>query len=272
MSESEKRIVALVEDVFFQEPIKTAGRALGYHVAFVQAAPADGDIVAYLVGQQPVLILVDLNEKAVDWRIWVSAAKRSPATRRIPIIAFGPHTQKDLFDQARKAGCDLVVSNGVFKSDIAGLIRTHARDDEEERATLVRQAAEPPSDLLLKGIHEFNAGEYFEQHETLEQAWRAEPGPIRQLYQGILQIGIAYYQIQRHNYTGALKMFQRAWQYLNVLPDISQGVDVKQLRTDARAAQAELARLGPERIASFNPVLFKPVQLANSDKRLETGN
>jgi predicted metal-dependent hydrolase len=81
------------------------------------------------------------------------------------------------------------------------------------------------------------------------------------MYQGVLQIGVAYYQIQRQNYTGALRMFQRAWQYLDALPDICQGVNIAQFRADAHAAQAELERLGPQRIANFSLVFFKPIQV-----------
>jgi predicted metal-dependent hydrolase len=136
--------------------------------------------------------------------------------------------------------------------------------ENEVKDELIRQSALPPPDLLIKGIHEFNAGAYFEQHETLETAWRNEPGPIRHLYQGILQIGVAYYQIQRHNYLGAHKMFQRAWQYLDPLPTVSQGVDIAQFRADTRAAQAELERLGPQRIADYNPVFFKPIRMAHA--------
>ena len=73
---------------------------------------------------------------------------------------------------------------------------------------------------------QFNAGEYFEQHVSFEHAWRAEPGPVRQLYQGLLLIGVAFLQIQRRNEAGARKTFQRARQYLVALPDVCQGVDV----------------------------------------------
>ena len=38
----------------------------------------------------------------------------------------------------------------------------------------------PPG--LLRGIEQFNQREYFACHETLELIWRAEPGPIRTLY------------------------------------------------------------------------------------------
>ncbi len=135
--------------------------------------------------------------------------------------------------------------------------------DMEQNDELARQSQLPPSEILLKGIHEFNAGAYFEQHETLETAWRAEHGPVRNLYQGILQIGVAYYQIQRSNFTGAMKMFECAAQYLDMLPPICQGVNVAELRANAARARAELERLGPGRIGDFNQVLFRPIQVIN---------
>uniref|UniRef100_UPI00404B9CDF DUF309 domain-containing protein n=1 Tax=Candidatus Roseilinea sp. TaxID=2838777 RepID=UPI00404B9CDF len=249
-------IVALVDDVFFQAPIESAARMAGFDVMF--ATPTE-DVVAYLVMRQPKLLLIDLNVRALDWRRWLLEAKTSPAARRIPVLAFGSHKDAELLTHARQLGCDAVVSNGAFKADIVGHLRRHIRQDD--RAELLSQCDATLPELAARGIHEFNAGAYYEQHETLEAAWRAETGPVRQLYQGILQVGVAYYQIQRRNYAGARKMFQRAWQYLAALPDVCQGVDVAQLRRDARAAQDELERLGPDRIADFSPAFFKPILL-----------
>ena len=250
-------IVALVDDVFFQESIERDAYAAGFDVAF--AMPV-ADVVDYLVIHQPRLIVVDLNVRSLDWQRWVRDTKTSPATRRIPVLAFGSHLDKAVLDRARQLGCDAVVSNGAFRADPAGQIRAHARADDA--AELRRQCDAPLPELVRKGIHEFNERQFFEQHETLETAWRAELGPARQLYQGILQVGVAYLHIQRRNYTGARKMFQRAWQYLTALPDICQDVDVAQLRADARAAQAELERLGPERISDFDPVFFRRIRVA----------
>jgi uncharacterized protein len=126
---------------------------------------------------------------------------------------------------------------------------------------LRNQCAGEPPDILLRGIHEFNAGKFFEQHETLETAWQNEPGPVRELYQGILQVGVAYLQIQRANYIGAMKIFNRAWMHLALLPDNCCTVDIALFIADAKVAQDELRRLGAERIAEFNPVFFKPIPM-----------
>jgi len=116
----------------------------------------------------------------------------------------------------------------------------------------------PPA--ALAGIRLFNAGEYFEAHEQLEAAWRAEPGPIRNLYQGILQIAVAYLHITRDNYQGAIKVYGRALKWLDKLPDVCQGVDVAQLKRDAADVFAEVQRLGPQRLAAFDRSLFKPIR------------
>ena len=58
---------------------------------------------------------------------------------------------------------------------------------------------EPPPAQLLEGIAQFNRGELFEQHETLELLWRAERRDVRHLYQGILQIGVAFHHLRRLN-------------------------------------------------------------------------
>ncbi|MCS7062084.1 MAG: DUF309 domain-containing protein [Anaerolineae bacterium] len=255
-------IVALVDDVFFQAPIESAAHAAGFDLEFAQ--PTE-DIVAWLTLRQPSLLLIDLNIRTLDWSRLVLATKTSPATRRIPILAFGSHKDERLLSRARQLGCDAVLSNGAFMADPASHLRRHARLSDP--AELFQECQESLPELAAHGIEAFNAGAFYEQHEMLEAAWRAESRPVRQLYQGILQVGVAYYQIQRHNYVGARKMFQRAWQYLVTLPDVCQGVDVAQLRCDARAAQDELERLGPERIADFPASLFRPIRMVEHRSR-----
>jgi predicted metal-dependent hydrolase len=126
------------------------------------------------------------------------------------------------------------------------------------------QACQAPlAGLALQGLQLYNRGEYFAAHELLEAAWRQDHTPARQLYQGILQVGVAYLQIERGNYTGALKMFLRARRWLDPLPNQCQGVQVAQLRQDARRAQAVLKSLGREHIADFDRVLFRPIIFCN---------
>jgi hypothetical protein len=83
--------------------------------------------------------------------------------------------------------------------------------------------------------------------------------PERDLYQGILQIGLAYYQITRGNYRGSLKMFRRGQGNLAPLGESLLGVDVPQLQADALAVEEELRRLGPDAIGQLDKSRLKPV-------------
>lgn len=116
------------------------------------------------------------------------------------------------------------------------------------------------SDAARTGLLDFNRGEYFEQHEALETAWRAETRPIRALYQGILQIGLAFLQIQRGNWAGALKMFRRGLPRLRPLPAVCQGIQLAPLRASAEAIYAEISALGPERLHEFDQKRFPKIE------------
>ena len=61
------------------------------------------------------------------------------------------------------------------------------------------ECREAPPELLRRGIAELNGGAYFEQHEILEDLWRAERREVRRLYQGILQIGVAMHHLRNRN-------------------------------------------------------------------------
>lgn len=117
--------------------------------------------------------------------------------------------------------------------------------------------AEPLPPEAEEAIRLFNAGEFYQQHDLFEALWRDEPRPIRSLYQGILQIGVGYFQITRGNTRGGLKMIARGQRWLAALPDHCRGVDVAALRADAARVASELKRAGIER---FDRTLLKPVQ------------
>ena len=111
-----------------------------------------------------------------------------------------------------------------------------------------------------EGIKLFNQGEYYEAHEPLEEAWMKTDSPERDLYQGILQIGLAYYQITQGNYRGALKMFQRGFRNLSSLGDTQMGIDLVQLLTDARTIETTLRKLGPNDVDKLDLEWIQPIQ------------
>ena len=248
---------ALDGDSTLREAAQVA--AHGLNLALHDINPAVATIVEALVQLQPALLIVVVQPDKDDVYRAITAAKTSPATRKIPILLIDAMAAPDLL----RTGADSVITPAAFLTDVRSHIQIHIRADDS--AELLRQSRLPLPPLAHTAIEQFNAGEFFEQHETFEALWRAEPGPIRQLYQGLLQVGVAYLQIQRKNYAGARKLFLRATQYLQALPDVCQGIDMAQFRADAQAAQATLEALGPDRIADFPPSTFKPIRFAKID-------
>ena len=122
-----------------------------------------------------------------------------------------------------------------------------------QRADLDTGCAEPAPAEVVKAIHEFNAGEFFEQHETLELLWRATPGEIRHLYEGILQIGVGMHHLfKNHNFHGAAVKLDHGIRLLEAFPAMCHGIDVDRLRRDATQARAHLLALGPKGLERFD--------------------
>ena len=122
-----------------------------------------------------------------------------------------------------------------------------------EAADLNAACAEPAPPEVVKAIEEFNAGEFFEQHETLELLWRATPGEIRHLYEGILQIGVGMHHLfTNRNFHGAAVKLDHGIRLLNAFPPDCHGIDVDRLRRDAIAARMHLLSLGPDGLDRFD--------------------
>jgi hypothetical protein len=112
---------------------------------------------------------------------------------------------------------------------------------------------------VCEGLRLFNKGRYFESHEALEIAWRAEEGPIRDLYRGILQVAVGYLHITRENPTGALKMFERSKKWLSRWPDVTLGINVGQLREDMASLEAQLNLPEQDSRGDNQQYIFKPI-------------
>ncbi len=203
--------------------------------------------------------LVFVDGAFPHWRMLVLGAKSSAATRRIPLCFVSDDSGARA--EALSCGADLTVGWAEVHLQASRIVKELARIPEP--ATLAQldcECREALPALALEGLLEFNRGEYYRQHDLFEAQWVETAGPVRDLYRAILQVGVAYYQIERGNYRGALKMLQRSVQWLHLLPDNCQGIDVEQLRRDSYALRAELQRLGPEGLAQLDRRLLKPIR------------
>lgn len=270
-------IVGFISDLISIVRIESAASKIGYQTQWIEKVdqvallnppaprrePVDGvmgsgeALLDLLSHWHPALILFDLSNGLIPWRDWIALIKSDSATRRYSLLCFGPHTDGEAFRKAREAGADAVVARSRFFSGLPGILAEHAR--LIDYAALEHTCSQPLSALAIQGFELFNRGEFFEAHEVLEEAWNADQTPGRELYRSVLQVAVAYLQIQRGNYPGAVKMFRRVRQWIDPLPDLCRGVQVERLRQDADRVRRRLLELGPEDIQAFEPDLFQPV-------------
>ena len=127
------------------------------------------------------------------------------------------------------------------------------------------RCAEAPPPGLLAGIAQFNAGEYWACHETLEELWRPEPDHIRYLYQGILQVGVGFYHLRRGNYRGAVNKLRGGLAYLAPSAPACLGIDVARLRAEAGAVLAAVEAAGPRQLSVVDTRVLPRVHFTRDD-------
>ncbi len=271
-------IVGFVSDLLFNVQIANVATRLNYDIRWVESqadisphrAPAPeeppgellhgqgGALFARLSKWQPALLIFDLTNEDIPWRHWIAAIKSSAATRRIPVLCFGPHVDTEAIKEAKSVGADVVVARSRFSSAMPQLIQQHARRPDVEA---VAQACDEPLDARARtGIALFNEGQFYKCHDALEEAWVADASAGRDLYRAILQVGIAYFQIERGNYRGAVKMLLRVRQWLAPLPDVCRGVNIARLRQDVENVHQALETLGPEGLDAIDRSLFRRIE------------
>lgn len=229
-----RRVAAYIPDLFFSVRVADVIRALGGLPDLVDSAPALWEALE----RWPALVLIDLRAPG-DWQGVVRWAKNLPHTRLIPIVAFGSHVDTDALRAARQAGCDHAWAKSHFMEQLPALVKQCL----EKPPQYVEGWDAPPSALAVEGFEAFNAGHYWEQHELLEGAWREEPRPVRELYQGILQVGVALHQIEQGKWAGAIKLLRRGLNRLDWLPPVCMGVDLAAFRRQAHGLHQHLMAL-----------------------------
>ncbi len=117
------RIIVVVKDLFFALRIGNTLRPLGYQV---QRVDAEGALQAATRVDPPALIVVDLNFRGIDPPRQIAALKAAPATRAVPILAFGSHLDHAAREAAKAAGADRVVANSKLVEDLPALVARYA--------------------------------------------------------------------------------------------------------------------------------------------------
>jgi CheY-like chemotaxis protein len=244
-------IILIVDDLMFLPRLEKNLRTLGY---FPVTATNSADLARALF-TAPVLVIVDLFSQSFDWAALVRLIK-GPGKKaaHVPVIGFGPHVDLELRELALAAGCEAVVGRSAIVGQLAYLVHKHKWTVDRSRCQ-----DNPPS-LLQEGLKLFNQGRFFECHEVIEAAWMREKEPIRVMYQGILQIGVACYHIRNKNWRGAIKVLERGVPKIGRFAPSCMGINLAKLLEDAEAIREGLVRVGPEWQDEFDQRLFPTIE------------
>jgi DNA-binding NarL/FixJ family response regulator len=109
------RVVALMDDIFFQMKVAETAKHLG--IEFKVATNTDA--LLGLLEPRPQLVIIDLNARSQPIDAIVKLRAASKDTR---IVAFLSHVQRELAEQARNAGCDEVMPRSSFTQNLAEIL------------------------------------------------------------------------------------------------------------------------------------------------------
>src|SRR2546427_12426264 len=93
------RVVALMDDLFFQMKLAETAKQLGVEVKVA----ANGEALMRLMASDPKLVIVDLNARSQP----IAAIEKLRQTRQdVRVVGFLSHVPRELAAQAQAGGCD----------------------------------------------------------------------------------------------------------------------------------------------------------------------
>jgi PleD family two-component response regulator len=117
-----KRVLAVLDDLFFSVKLADAAKRAGMDLEFVK----DARQVLEKSQRKPAFIVLDLNFEAAGPLALISALKASAATKGISLIGYVSHVQGELKRQALDAGCDMVLARSAFSQSIPQVFKRHS--------------------------------------------------------------------------------------------------------------------------------------------------
>lgn len=115
-----RKIIAIVDDMFFASKIRATAEAVAAEVSFPRTNDA---AVEKARDWSPDLILVDLHNQRFDPIEFVAELKTSDALKDTPALGFFSHVEVELQRRALAAGFDQVMPRSAFARDLPEILK-----------------------------------------------------------------------------------------------------------------------------------------------------
>ncbi len=109
------RVVAFVDDLFFQMKLAETAKQLGVEVKVA----VNGEALLGLMESDPKLVIVDLNARSQPLQAIEKLRQSHKDTR---VVGFLSHVQRELAEQAQAAGCNEVLPRSSFTQNLAAIL------------------------------------------------------------------------------------------------------------------------------------------------------
>jgi len=117
-----KKVLAVLSDLFFSVKINDAAKRAGMTVEFVK----DEHDVLIKAKSKPSLIIFDLNFESVDPLGLITKLKNNAELKDISVIGYLSHVQGELKQKAHETGCDMVLARSAFSQNLQQIMKRHS--------------------------------------------------------------------------------------------------------------------------------------------------
>ena len=123
MQKQPKKLLAVMDDLFFTAKIGDAAKRAGLAVEFVKS---EKDVLEKAKQEKPALIIFDLNFAAIQPLKVISKLKASAELKSISLIGYLSHVQGELKQKAHETGCDMVLARSALSQNLDQILKRHA--------------------------------------------------------------------------------------------------------------------------------------------------
>ena len=111
-----------------------------------------------------------------------------------------------------------------------------------------------------QGVEQFNQGEFYACHDTLEALWMESMEPQKRFYQGVLQIAVGFYHLSNQNWRGAVMLMGEGIRRLDYYQPEYSGINVEKLMMQTSATLQQLQQTDAENIGNLSDFEIPQIQ------------
>jgi CheY-like chemotaxis protein len=122
MTNTKKKVVAVLSDLMFTVKIQEAAKRAGMEPVFVNSQKD----VLMQAKEKPAVMIFDLNNAGIAPLDVISELKSNEETSKVSLVGFVSHVQAELKQAAQQKGCDVVIARSAFSQNLPTILRQYA--------------------------------------------------------------------------------------------------------------------------------------------------